>query len=513
MEKTKVVAYCRVSTDKEDQLNSLEMQKEFFADYAESKGYDLIDIYADEGISGTKTRNRTEFLRMMRDAKKKRFDKILTKDISRVARNTLDFLNAVRELKSYGVEMIFLTANMTNMGESEMLLTMFAAMAQEESANTSKRVKFGKKKNAENGRVPNIVYGYDKTKGDYFNLTINEKEAEIVKRIFNYYINEGYGALKIANILNAEGERTKRNCKWSQNAIARILANELYTGKIINGKQEVKDFLTGSREKKDEKDWFVVERSDLQIIDKKTFNEAQKLIKSRYDAFHCAKCRQSSKHLFSTVIRCKECGYSFERCDRKYKTHAIKWICSKRYGYGTDCCSNTITIDEEDLIEVLDQYLLERFKQKDKLIQEVTKAFNEKYANSSDQKSEKEYNKELEELERKKDKYIELYVAEVISKKELDEKLAPVNHRMKVVEGELELIKNQIGKADHLKSIIETTIKRMGNFTSVRNMTNGELKRIVEKIEVDKEGKIQIFLRLATEMDLDDTLQVWYSST
>lgn len=89
--------------------------------------YDLIDIYADEGISGTKTRNRTEFLRMMRDAKKKRFDKILTKDISRVARNTLDFLNAVRELKSYGVEMIFLTANMTNMGESEMLLTMFAA--------------------------------------------------------------------------------------------------------------------------------------------------------------------------------------------------------------------------------------------------------------------------------------------------------------------------------------------------------------------------------------------------
>ena len=257
----------------------------------------------------------------------------------------------------------------------------------------------------------------------------------------------------------------------------------------------------------------MVERSDLQIIDKKTFNEAQKLIKSRYDAFHCAKCRQSSKHLFSTVIRCKECGYSFERCDRKYKTHAIKWICSKRYGYGTDCCSNTITIDEEDLIEVLDQYLLERFKQKDKLIQEVTKAFNEKYANSSDQKSEKEYNKELEELERKKDKYIELYVAEVISKKELDEKLAPVNHRMKVVEGELELIKNQIGKADHLKSIIETTIKSMGNFTSVRNMTNGELKRIVEKIEVDKEGKIQIFLRLATEMDLDDTLQVWYSST
>ena len=126
---------------------------------------------------------------------------------------------------------------MTSMGKSEIVLTIFGELAQEESANTSKRVKFGKKMNAEKGRVPNIVYGYDKTIGDYFNLEINKKEAEVVKRIYKWYLQEGYGAAKIANMLNERGLKTKRNCNWSQNAVCRILTNELYTGKIINGKR------------------------------------------------------------------------------------------------------------------------------------------------------------------------------------------------------------------------------------------------------------------------------------
>ena len=134
---------------------------------------------------------------------------------------------------------------MTVLGNSDFALTIFGALAQEESANTSKRVKFGKKLNAEKRRVPNIVFGYDKTKGDYFNPSVNADEAEIVRRIFDMYVNQGYGSAKIAIMLNEEGIKTKRNCAWSQNAVSHILKNELYIGQIINVKEEVKDFLTG----------------------------------------------------------------------------------------------------------------------------------------------------------------------------------------------------------------------------------------------------------------------------
>lgn len=179
-----IAAYCRVSTDKEDQLNSLEAQKRFFTEYTQKTGDNLVRLYADEGISGTKIKNRKEFLKMMSDAEHGLFNMVVVKDISRFARNTVDLLQNIRKLKSLGIEVQFLTANMQRMGDSEFVLTVFGALAQEESLNTSKRVKFGKKISAEKGRVPNIVYGYDKIIGDYFNLTINEEEAAIVRQVY-----------------------------------------------------------------------------------------------------------------------------------------------------------------------------------------------------------------------------------------------------------------------------------------------------------------------------------------
>ena len=177
-------------------------------------------IYADEGISGTKIKKRAEFLRMMADAERGLFELVLVKDISRFARNTVDLLESVRKLKALGIETQFLTAYMTSMGNSEFVLTVFGALAQEESANTSKRVKFGKKMNAEKGRVPNLVYGYDKTKGDYFNLRINEAEAEVVRQIFRWYVDEGYGTNKIAAFLNERGLRTKRDSECNQTSVS-----------------------------------------------------------------------------------------------------------------------------------------------------------------------------------------------------------------------------------------------------------------------------------------------------
>lgn len=273
-----IAAYCRVSTDKEDQLNSLEAQKKFFAEYTQRTGDILVQLYADEGISGTKIKNRKEFLRMMEDAKRGLFQLVVVKDISRFARNTVDLLQNIRTLKALGIETQFLTANMTSMGNSEFVLTIFGALAQEESANTSKRVKFGKKINAEKGKVPNLVYGYDKTNGDLFNLAINEREAETVRMIFELYREEGYGAAKIAIRLNERGIKTKRGCAWTANAVVRILTNELYTGKIINGKQEVSDFLTGQRKDKNSSEWLVVERPDLRMIEPEAFCDVQEIL-------------------------------------------------------------------------------------------------------------------------------------------------------------------------------------------------------------------------------------------
>lgn len=191
-----VAAYCRVSTDKEDQLNSLEAQKKFFTEFTEKNGHNLVRLYADEGISGTKIKNRHEFLQLMKDAKSGLFEMVIVKDISRFARNTVDFLQSIRQLKALNIETVFLTANQTVLGNSEFVLTIFGALAQEESANTSKRIKFGKKINAEKGRVPNFVYGYDKTNGYYFNLTVNQNEAKIVNEIFTLYTTEDFGTTK-----------------------------------------------------------------------------------------------------------------------------------------------------------------------------------------------------------------------------------------------------------------------------------------------------------------------------
>ncbi len=371
------VAYCRVSTDKADQLNSMEAQKEFFTEYTKRTGDSLIRLYADEGISGTKTKNRKEFQRMMADAEHGLFDLVLVKDISRFSRNTVDLLQNVRRLKALGIETQFLTANMTNMGNSEFVLTMFGALAQEESANTSKRVKFGKKLNAEKGRVPNIVYGYDKTIGDYFNLAINEAEAAVIRQVYRWYIDEGYGSARIAAMLNEQGVRTKRDCQWSQNAVCRILSNELYTGKIINGKQEIADFLTGRRAEKDESEWMVVDKPGLRIIEPETFERAQQVMKSRGRAFKVDKERQSNKYLFSTLIKCKECGWSFRRIVRTYKNTYVRWVCSGHNGHGADNCPNAVTLDENELIAALQSYFSELLQSKKNVKQYVVNEFQQ----------------------------------------------------------------------------------------------------------------------------------------
>lgn len=509
-----IAAYCRVSTDKEDQLNSLEAQKKFFAEYTKRTGDTLVGLYADEGISGTKIKNRKEFLRMMTDAQHGLFDLVVVKDISRFARNTVDLLQNVRKLKSLGIETQFLTANMTSMGNSEFVLTIFGALAQEESANTSKRVKFGKKMNAEKGRVPNIVYGYDKTIGDYFNLSINKAEAETVRQIYKWYLDEGYGAAKIANMLNESGSKTKRNCKWSQNAICRILTNELYTGKIINGKQEVSDFLTGQRKAKDETEWFVVERPELRIIDDESFETAQEILRGRHDAFHMKHERQSNKHLFSTLIKCKECGWSYRRIVRQYKNTYIRWVCSGRNGKGADSCPNSIVLDEDELIETLQKYFVNVLNGKKKVTEYVVKEFQRIYkAKDENLEYEKQLQAQLAKLQKSREKYMEMYTDDLISREELNRKIGGMRKEMERMENDLKLVSYHLTKGEQLDGILNSTFKRIEDVTDIRQMTNAQLKRIIQRIEVDKSGNVEIFLNPLGEVGLDKNVLINHLNT
>lgn len=504
-----IAAYCRVSTDKSDQLNSLEMQKLFFAQYAEKNHDSLVRVYADEGISGTKTRNRKEFLRLMRDAKQGLFDKLVVKDISRFARNTVDLLQNVRTLKSLDIETEFLTANMTVLGQSEFVLTVFGALAQEESASTSKRIKFGKRMNAEKGRVPNIVYGYDKTIGDYFDLKTNRREAEIVQQIFTWYIDEGYGAAKIANMLNERRLTTKRNCGWSQNAICRILTNELYTGKIINGKEEVKDFLTGARKTVDESEWLVMDRPNLKIIEPEQFDKAQNILHSRYSAFNIKRERQSNKYLFSTLIKCRECGWSFRRVVRTYKNTYVRWVCSGHNGKGAENCSNAVTVDEEELVQILEEYFCELLKGKKNVINHIVKEFTKTYKAQDDNENYgKELKERLEKLKKTRQKYMDMYTDDLISRNELNEKVGSMKLEIEKIQNELKLVEYNLDKGDQLEILIQKTFKNIEDVVSVRDMTNEQLKQIIQKIDVDKDGNVDIYLRLIGDLGLDENVLI-----
>ena len=504
-----IAAYCRVSTDKEDQLNSLETQKEFFLEYTKRTGDNLIKLYADEGISGTKIKNRKEFQRMLADAEKGLFDMVVVKDISRFARNTVDLLQSVRKLKALGIETQFLTANMTSMGNSEFVLTIFGALAQEESANTSKRIKFGKKMNAEKGRVPNIVYGYDKTIGDYFNLSINEEEVKVVRQMYKWYTEEGFGGAKIANMLNERGVKTKRGNNWSQNSVCRILTNEIYTGKIINGKEEVADFLTGQRKEKDESEWLVTIRPELRIIDDEIFDRAQEILKGRHDSFKMTHERQSNKHLFSTLIKCKDCGWSFRRTVRQYKNTYIRWVCSGHNGRGADSCPNAITVDEEELIQVLQEYFQDVLSKKKKVIDHVIKEFQRVYkAKDENVEYEKELTAELNRLRRSREKYMDMYTDDLISREELNEKIGGMRKEIDRLENELKMVSYNLTKGEQLEAILNSTFKEMEDITDVHEMTNTQLKRLINKIEVDKDGNVDIYLRLIGDLGLDETVLI-----
>ena len=501
----KIAAYCRVSTEKEAQIDSLEKQIEFFNEFTKKNGYELYKLYADEGISGKQIKHRKQFQQMMIDAKAKKFDKVVVKDVSRFARNTVDLLQSVRELKSYGVQVDFLNNGEVMEGGSEFILTILGAMAQQESANMSKRVKFGKDITAKKGRVPNLVFGYDKIPDERYTLKINEEEAKIVKEIFESYVYKGIGTTKIAWNLNDRGIRTKKTkSKWVQTSIVRMLKNPIYTGRVTNKKSEVTDFITGTRKELPEEEWIVVERPEMRIISDELFNRAQELLEQRSNEFKLNNKREKTEYVFSTLIYCKHCGYSFRRIKRKYTADGpeyIRWVCSGRNSMGVNHCPNTTVIDEEELLNAIKIYLKSIIKNKKDFMKAVEKEFEKiTKLRENNERSEESLLKKIEKVTVKKQKYMEMFQNEIINIQELKKYTNPLNEDIARLERELKLITSEIKEKDVLEKELSKTINTVDDILNNQTITNAMLKTIIDVIEVDSDSNVEVRLKLLNEI-------------
>ena len=496
-----VVAYCRVSTDKRDQLNSLETQKTFFEEYAQKMNYNLLHIYSDPGRSGTKIQKREDFQKMLTDAKTGDFSLILVKDVSRFARNTVDALEVVRELKAIGVKVQFISSQMDSLGDSEFLLAVMSAIAQEESYNISKRIKFSKKFNAQKGRVPNLVYGYDKIEEDYFHMNINEKEAEIVKKIFHWYIEEGDGTMKISQRLNAMGIKTKRGSKWTNTAVARILGNPIYIGKITNGKEEIINFPNSKRVRKENSEHIIVQNEEMRILSDEIFQKAQAILAKRAKDFHQNKDRHSNKYLFSTLIKCKECGWSFRRVVKSYKNTYIRWVCSGRNGHGADTCKNAVSVDENELITFLQAYFASLLTDRYATIERAITLFHEQQYSltKNDENNIESIKKKISELKTTRDRTLALFTEGYLTKDEVEERIGYIKTELPRLEHEFKRLSVDKPSEEEIKQKYLDTFRNIENITDIRNMTNADLKKIINKITVDYEGHIDIYLNVFDE--------------
>ncbi len=503
----KIAAYCRVSTEKEAQIDSLEKQIEFFNEFTKKNDYDLYKLYADEGISGKQIKHRKQFQAMMQDAKAKKFEKVVVKDVSRFARNTVDLLQSIRELKSYGIEVDFLNNGEIMEGGSEFILTILGAMAQQESANMSKRVKFGKDITAQKGRVPNIVFGYDKIPDERYTLKINEEEAQIVKEIFENYVYKGMGTTKIAWELNERGIRTKKTkSRWVQTSIVRMLKNPIYTGRVTNKKSEVTDFITGTRKDLPEEEWIVVEKPEMRIISDELFNKAQEILAQRSTEFKLNCKREKTSYVFSTLIYCKHCGYSYRRTKRKYTENGkeyIRWVCSGRNSMGVSSCPNTTVIDEEELLNAIKEYLKSIISNKKEFMKSVQKEFDKiTKLRENNERSEKSLLQEIEKITIKKQKYMEMFQNEIINIQELKKYTNPLNEDISRLERELKLITSEIKEKDVLEKELTRTISTIDDILNNETITNAMLKTIIDVIEVDSDANIEVRLKLLNEIGI-----------
>ena len=413
----KVAAYCRVSTDGADQSNSFELQQRYFRSFiGEKEDWELYEIYADEGITGTSTKRRTEFNRMIRDAYAGQFSLILTKEVSRFSRNILDTISYTRELRNLGVGVYFVTDRIYTLDpESEMVLSFLASMAQEESRKTSARVTWGQTRQMERGIVfgPSLL-GYRVKNGI---LTVNREEAWLVRLIFHKYAVEGLGIGEIARFLTQEGCRTHSGgTRWYPGTVIKILKNEKYVGDLIQKKSYTPDYLTHEKKKNRGEVPVICHKNHHEpIISRELWIMTQERMEKNRKNQDCG-CGHSDRYVFSGKIRCGECGSVFvSRIKYLDDGRQIRrWSCRRAVYGGTNACNIGKLVRDDDGLWML-KSAIERLRiNADDLSQSVMELISH-----SEAPEYTEIRQNLERLEQKRQRMLDSFFADEISKTDM----------------------------------------------------------------------------------------------
>lgn len=351
----KIAAYCRVSTDKEDQANSFQAQQRYFTQYIQhNPDWELYEIYADEGITGTSTKKRAQFNRMISDAYDEKFSIILTKEVSRFSRNILDTISYTRELKEIGVEVKFILDGIHTMEpDSELRLSIMASIAQEESRKTSERVKWGQTRQMERGIVfGHSMLGYDVDNGM---ISVNPAGAQIVRLIFHKYAVEQVSASAIADFLTEGGYQTYLGKeKWKPSSVIKILKQEKYVGDLVQKKTFTPNYLTHEKKINHGQEPFIVLTNHHEpIVSRDLWEMAQQRL--RRNNKRGGEGSHGSRYLFSGKIRCGVCGSGFVGRIRYRKdgTKLRRWSCAAAVRDGTAACGVGRLVRDDDAMQML----------------------------------------------------------------------------------------------------------------------------------------------------------------
>ena len=501
----RVTFYARVSTDKDVQLNSLDNQVMYFRNLiTENKNWIYIDGYIDEGISGTSVNKREDFLRMIEDSKKGMFDLILTKEISRFSRSTLDSIKYTQELLENNVGVLFQSDNInTIMPDSELRLTIMASIAQEEVRKLSERVKFGMKRSIEKGKVlgNNVITGYKKEKGK---LIIDEKQAEMIRIIYELYATGEYGLSYISDYLFAKGYKTSKNGYIHTTTIRRIITNPKYKGFYCTNTVKHLDYKTKKQIRLPQSEWIIYDsKGEIPaIVSTELWDKANEILNNRASGY-CSKIKDMASFKRTTtyggLLICAEHNIAFRRLTANNKT--VTWKCGEMLRHGLAGCKSPI-LYETELDEIFHKVI-------DKLIEDRTniiKHLSELYKEASNTKNyeyeiEKVY-KQIEDINFKKNRLLDFLINETISKEEykrrnneLELEITNLNNKIIKLKSD-ELYEKQL--RDKYKEIDEQINKEIESEESFSKLVQLLIERVVvHKIDGDRHKvKLDIYANI-----------------
>lgn len=443
----RVTFYARVSTDQDEQINSLENQVQYYTELIQSKpNWKFVPGYIDEGISGGSTKKRDNFNRMIRDAKAGMFDFIITKEISRFSRSTLDSIKYTQELLDYNVGVFFQNDNINTLDtDSEFRLVIMAGVAQDEIRKLSERLKFGFRQAIKNGHVlgNDKLYGYDKK--DCV-LTVNEEEAEIIRIIFDLYGNQRLGTRTISKRLMELGYTSREGNAFNTLTIRHILENPKYKGWYCGNKSQSVDYRTKRNVLLDESEWVTYPDPSIPaIVSEELWNRANALYKRRREEMksHSSGVSFHNRYPYSAKIYCEEHGTTFHRqVIQTKKGQQEVWQCKVYRSHGRAACSAP-QIRSSDLDVILSDIFKELVRDKEKIIDSLVTVLTNIPKEVDYGKLRCQVENEMDDLERKKNRLLDLSIAGALTVEEFKERNDAFNAQILACQGKLTAIRQE----------------------------------------------------------------------